>query len=261
MAILVSFRQSLIKSTGLIFFMIACGISIVNLQQPHLSLLLKKNLYQTDYKKEEELDKVNLDILNNLPAFGFDNMLANWTMLQFIQYYGDEAAREKTGYSLSPNYLEVITKNDPRFTSAYLILSPASSINAGRPDRTVALMAKGLKQLSPKIPDAYFVWLYKGVDELLFLGDIQAAKQSYQMAANWAKVAQDQRIAQAAGDTVQFLAKNPNSKVAQVGAWFMVFTNASDRQTRHLAKQKIEQLGGKLELYPGGRVTAIPPKE
>jgi hypothetical protein len=255
------FNRKILSNLLPVGLMLLCLSAVIALQQGKLNSLTESKQKSLAYQQQENLEKVKLGILKNLPTFGFDNLLSDWTMLQFIQYYGDGDARKVTGYSLSPEYLEVITKNDPLFVSAYLIISPASSINAGRPDRTVALMKKGLKHLSPTIPESYFVWLYKGVDELLFLGDIKAAKNSYQMAANWAKIARNTKIANAASNTVKFLNKNPDSKAPQVGAWFMVFVNTSDLKTRQLAKQKIEELGGKLEIYPDGRALAIPPKE
>lgn len=236
-------------------------MAIVGLQQPRLKELTETKTNNIDYKKEAEIEEAKLNILKKMPSFGFDNLIANWTMLRFIQYYGDGEARKDTGYSLSPEYLRVISKYDPNFASAYLIISPASSINAGRPDQTVAIMSEGLKKLSPKVPDAYFVWLYKGVDELLFLGDIEAAKHSYQMAANWAKIGNNPKIEKAAQDTVNFLEKNPDSKVPQVGAWFMVWANAADKNTRALAQHNIEKLGGRIEIHPNGIATAIPPKQ
>ena len=33
---------------------------------------------------------------------------------------------------------------------------------------------------------ASYLWTYKAVDEILFLGDTKAAEKSYRMAANWA---------------------------------------------------------------------------
>jgi hypothetical protein len=203
---------------------------------------------------------IKVNLLKNLPAFGFDNLFADWGMLQFIQYYGDEEARKQTGYHLSPDYLEVIVNNDPRFVLAYMIISPASSINAGRPDRTVSLMNRGLKSLTPDIAKAYYVWLYKGVDELLFLGDIPEAKKSYTMAEDWANRAGNKSIASTAQGTVQFLSTKPDSRGAQVGAWLMVYINVADKETKALAKRNIERLGGKLILYDNGRIQAIPPK-
>lgn len=240
---------------------LGCIMGVLSLQQPKLQALTKSGLDSSDYQRASDLEKIKLNILKKLPAFGFKNILADWTFLQFIQYYGDGQARKTTGYTLSPEYLEIISQNDPKFVHAYLRISPASSMNAGRPDRTVAIMSEGLKSLSPKIPDAYFVWLYKGVDELLFLGDNKAAKQSYQMASKWATIAKDDKIAASAEKTANFLTKKSDSKTAQVGAWFMVFVNSPDRETQTLAINKIESLGGKLTIYADGRVTAIPPKE
>ncbi|ACK68729.1 conserved hypothetical protein [Gloeothece citriformis PCC 7424] len=240
---------------------LGCMIGIVSIQQPKLQALTETGLNSSDYHRAEDLEKIKLDILKKAPTFGFSNLLASWTFLQFVQYYGDNEARKVTGYSLSPEYLEIITQNDPLFVDAYLRISPASSMNAGRPDRTVAIMNQGLKSLTPKIPYAHYVWLYKGVDELLFLGKNQQAKQSYQMAADWATQAKDDKIAKSATKTAQFLAENPDSKTAQVGAWFMVFVNSTDQETQLLAKNKIENLGGKLTIYADGRVSATPPEE
>ncbi|WP_319423233.1 hypothetical protein [Pleurocapsa sp. FMAR1] len=116
-------------------------------------------------------------------------------MLQFIQYFGDGEARNATGYSLSADYLRSNCPKRSFFSRAYIIISPASSMFAGTPERTVAIMNKGLAQMSASTPDAYYVWLYKGVDEILFLGDLQAAKNSYQMSAEWANQAGNQKIA------------------------------------------------------------------
>lgn len=255
------FNPKLTNGLTLLSIFVFSLMAIVYLQQPRLKELTESKINKIDYKKEAEIEKAKLDILKKSPSFGFDNLLANWTMLRFVQYYGDGEARKETDYSLSPEYLKVISKYDPNFASAYLIISPASSINAGRPDQTVAIMSEGLEKLSPKVPDAYFVWLYKGVDELLFLGDIKAAKKSYQMAANWAKIGNNPKIEKAAQDTVNFLEKNPDSKVPQVGAWFMVWANSTDKNTRALAQHNIEKLGGRIEIHPNGVATAIPPKQ
>ena len=40
-------------------------------------------------------------MLKNLPSFGFDNLIADWTFLKFLQYFGDDEARDVTGYDLA----------------------------------------------------------------------------------------------------------------------------------------------------------------
>jgi hypothetical protein len=119
-------------------------------------------------------------------------------------------------------------------------------------------MGKGLKLLSPQDPPkSYYVWRYKATDELLFLGDAQAARQSFEKAADWASTYPDeesQTVAAISRQTAQFLARNPVSKSAQVTAWSMVLTSAPDDRTRQLAINRIEALGGKVVITPEGAV-------
>ncbi|ARI81742.1 hypothetical protein IQ224_02335 [Microcystis sp. LEGE 00066] len=256
-----SLNLSLLKTLGLVAVIGGLMVAMVEMQQEKVKTLTKEKLLERNYSQESLLKNAQVELLKNIPSFGFDNMLANWAMLQFIQYYGDGDARRETGYGLSPDFMEIVTKNDPKFVRAYLMMSVASSVNAGKPERTIEIMNKGLAKLSPDINDAYFVWLYKGVDELLFLGDIPAAKKSNQMAADWAKIAGNEFIEKSARGTVKFLETNPDSRAPRVGAWMLVWINSQDEETRRLAKENIEKLGGKLVVVNNNQVMAIPPKD
>lgn len=256
-----SLNLSLLKTLGLVAVIGGLMVAMVEMQQEKVKTLTKEKLLERNYSQESRLENAQVELLKNIPSFGFDNMLANWAMLQFIQYYGDGDARRETGYGLSPDFMEIVTKNDPKFVRAYLMMSVASSVNAGKPERTIEIMNKGLAKLSPDINDAYFVWLYKGVDELLFLGDIPAAKKSNQMAADWAKIAGNEFIEKSARGTVKFLETNPDSRAPRVGAWMLVWINSQDEETRRLAKENIEKLGGKLVVVNNNQVMAIPPKD
>lgn len=255
-----SFNQQWFKTIGLVSGLIACLGGISFLQQSRINTVTNR-LGDRDFQKEVNAEKIKLNVLKNMPSFGYKNLLADWSLLQFIQYYGDGDARQVTGYQLSPDYLDIIVNNDPRFVRAYLLISPASSINGGLPERTISAMNRGLEKLTPQIHNAYYVWLFKGVDELLFLGDIQAAKHSNAMAADWAKIANNPRIEQAARGTVEYLSNNPNSLQAQVGAWFLVWVNSRDQNTRKIAQNNVEKLGGKIVMGENGQVFAIPPKK
>ncbi|MBR8831232.1 MAG: hypothetical protein N5P05_002998 [Chroococcopsis gigantea SAG 12.99] len=246
---------------GMIGILGVCLAGVIGLQSSKLQTLTKGKLYNYDYQKDSDLEKIRLDLLKSIPPFGFQNLLADWVMLQFIQYYGDGDARKVTGYGLSPEYLDVIVKNDPYFVRAYLNISTASSINAGLPDRTIAIMNEGLKKLNPNIPEAYYVPLYKGVDELLFRGDIESARKSNELAAQWAKIAGNNWIERSADQTVKYLDNKSDTQIAQVGAWFLVWVNSPDEATRKLAKDNIEKLGGQLVISGDGNVYALPPKK
>lgn len=260
------FRQNFRDSLAATVVALLCVLGIGFLQVPQLNQLRgsEKTASKT-LAREIHLEKLRLDLLQQMPTFGFDNLIADWTLLNFLQYFGDDEVREKTGYSLSPDYFEVILARDPYFLQAYLFLSTSASMYAAMPERSVALMEKGLKSLSPKVPPrSYYIWRYKGIDELLFLGSPQAAKRSFAMAAQWASTYSDEESKQVAAlsrRTAEFLAGNPKSKSAQIAAWAMVLTSPVDAQTREIAIKRIEALGGKVSITPQAGVQITPPKE
>ncbi len=238
------------------------------MQFPQLQKLLisKQSASLEILNKDIKSENLRLNFLKKMPSFGYDNFIADWVYLNFLQYFGDDEVRDKTGYSLSPEYFEVILERDPRFLKAYLSLSMSTSMYAAMPERAIALTDKGLKSLSPWIPErSYYVWRYKGIDELLFLGNAQAAQQSFATASNWASNFSDtesQLIATNSQKTAEFLKQNPNSKYAQISSWAMVFNNQVDEKTRKRAIREIEALGGKvITTAEGAQKIIFPPKD
>ena len=88
-----SLHLSLLKTLGLIAVIGGLIMVIVEMQQEKVKTLTKEKLLERNYAQESRLENSQVQLLKNIPSFGFDNMLANWSMLQFIQYYGDEDAR------------------------------------------------------------------------------------------------------------------------------------------------------------------------
>ncbi|MBD1861218.1 MULTISPECIES: hypothetical protein [Trichocoleus] len=258
-------RQAWGQLIGPSLVALACAALIGATQLPQLRRISTKTSTAPVAVLERELaaEKVRLNLLEKLPTFGFSNLLADWVFLNFLQYFGDDEAREKTGYELSPEYFEVVLSRDPYFLDGYFFLSGSTALYAAMPERSVALMNQGLKQLSPKAPPkSYYVWRYKGIDELLFLGDAKAAQYSFAMAAEWASTYTDpesQSIATFSRRTSQFLARNPRSKFAQVAAWSQVLGNATDDRTRQIAVKRIRALGGDVITGPDGSSRIRPP--
>jgi len=234
------------------------------LQLQQLNKLKHQNADSANLKHELEQEKLRLELLRQTPTFGLKNIVADWAFLNFLQYFGDEPARAVTGYILSPDYFEIIVERDPKFLNVYPFLSTSVSLYAARPEQSVSLMEKGLQSLAPQAPPlSYYVWRYKGIDELLFLGDSQAAQHSFATAAEWASTdsnPESKNIAAISRQTAQFLAGNPVSKSAQISAWMMVFSNAVDDRARQLAAKRIQALGGKITITPLGEVKVQLPK-
>ncbi|MBC6472402.1 MAG: hypothetical protein GDA48_05970 [Hormoscilla sp. GM102CHS1] len=260
-------RENLIQAIAAAGMVLLCAGAIALLQIPQLKQLKADQNIATPEKVQREVaaEKARIKILQQMPGFGFDNLIANWTMVQFLIYFGDEPARAQTGYSLSPEYFEAILDRDPRFLDAYFFLSSSVSLYAGIPERSVAMLDKVLKLLDPQVPPkSYYIWRYKAIDELLFLGDGKAAKKSFEMAADWASNYSDpesQAVATVSSQTAAYLATNPDSKSAQISAWTMVLNNAIDDRTRQIAIDRIRALGGRIETTPSGALQIIPPPE
>lgn len=234
------------------------GLAVLQIPRMREIALQNQGLTEADYQQQIEREKIRLSVLEKTPTLGFDNLLANWVFLQFLQYFGDEPARRSTGYGLSPEYFDVVLEQDPRFLEAYFFLSGSTSFYAGMPERSVELMNQHLPELSPTVPDkAYYIWRYKGVDELLLLGDADAAENSFRMAAKWASVYDDpegQAIAESSEQTADFLAQNPDSRSARISTWVMVYNNAFDQTTRQLAVQQIQKLGATITTDESGNL-------
>jgi len=247
---------------------ILCMTAIASLQWPKLNQLKSSQVVRSETQLQREVaqEQLELKLLQVLPNFGFDNLIADWAYIKFLIYFGDDPAREQTGYELTPQYFEIALNEDPRFIPAYFGLSSSVSLYLGQPEFSVDMMQKGLQLLSAKDPPrSYYIWRYLGTDQLLFLGDGEAARDSFAQAAEWASEYSDtesRSIAALSTSTAEFLAQNPDSKQAQFQAWQIVLFNAVDDKTRQRAIANMEALGGRVILDSEGRIeTLIPPSD
>lgn len=238
---------------------ILCLLALAGLQVPQLNKLINKskNASIEELKRDVEAENIRLNLMQKVPSFGYNNLMADGVLLSFLQYFGDDEARDRTGYELSPKYFEIILDRDPHFIESYIFMSNTLSLYAGLPEKSISLMDKGLKSLSPQAqPRSYYVWRYRAVDQLLFLGDGKAAQRSFEMAAEWASIQSDresQNIASASRRTAEFLAKNPDITPAQEGTWATVLVGALNRDDQRTVKRvinRIEALGGKVTITP-----------
>lgn len=260
-----SLSSYLRSSLGAILASLLCIGAVGLLQLPELNALKNKSQIPTKDELQQQVNReaLRLKVLKQTPSFGFDNLFADWVYLNFLQYFGDDDARNVTGYALSPNYFDIIIDRDPRFLGVYIGLSTSVSLYAAQPEKSVALMNQGLKSLSPQSPPkSYYVWRQKGIDELLFLGDKQAAQNSFEKAAEWASSYSDeesQSVAALSRKTAQFLQRNPNSKLAQIEAWTMILQSVPDDRTRKIAVRRIRALGGDVTVTPQGQLQVKSP--
>jgi hypothetical protein len=145
-------------------------------------------------------------------------------------------------------------------------MSGSVSNFAAQPEASVEMFSQGLAQMTPTFPkDSFYLWRYKGVDQLLFLGDGVAAQRSFQTSADWARQSSHPDaalIAESSQQTADFLANNPDSRLAQINAWLSVLGNAFDDTTRQRTIERIEALGGRIiPNADGGFSVQLPDKD
>jgi hypothetical protein len=227
-------------------------VGVVLMQQVQLK---RPSLWISDPQQAEQQESIRLQMLKQSPTFGFDNLIGDWAFLNFLQYYGDTPAREKTGYSLSPDYFDIITRRDPRFVDIYLFLSGTVSYQLGKPEQAIQLMDRGTAALSPQIhPKAFQVWRFKGLDQLLLLGDAPGSIKSHEMAAEWTKGTPDADLEPVFRQVAAFLHKDPNSIPVRLQSWATIYgqaAQAKDKQTQARAQQEIAKLGWELQIVDG----------
>ena len=236
------------KISYVITFFLA-AIAVMGLQKNHYERVTTTRS-KTEYLQQEKESLIALNLRTITPTFGFDNLVADSIYLEFIQYFGDEPARKATGYSLVPNYFAAIAERDPQFTEAYLTLSTANSMYAGKADKTIQLMDKVLRFNTNPARNPYLIWILKAADESIFLGDINAARYSYKKAAELALQQDSERastIVASSQKRVQFLATKPDTTKTQIIAWKSVLPHVVKENEKQVIRDRIKALEAKLD--------------
>lgn len=239
----------------IILIIIGSITGLVSIQTREIAKITQKKASH-NYLREAQASQLNLAIQQKIPRLGFQNIWADWNFLQFIGYFGDTPARKDTGYVLVTDYFTSIVRDDPRFIKALLILSTTNSVYAANPEKTVNLLQESIAEIEPELsPLTPYLWSYKGIDEMLFLGDMKSAQHSYEMASKWASqtnVKGNEILVKRFQETADFLATNADPKKAKILGWTFILRNNLDETTQKIAISKIVSLGGKVTRTPEG---------
>ncbi|MGL6344317.1 MAG: hypothetical protein ACRC80_34870, partial [Waterburya sp.] len=101
----------------------------------------------------------------------------------------------------------------------------------------------------PNSEQSALLWTSKGLDELLFLGDKEAAINSYKMAAKWASLENHNNTENLyIKDLETALASTSeiDLKEAQLRAWSSVLVNIQDSQRKREIQDKISNIEAEI---------------
>jgi hypothetical protein len=225
-----------------------CLAGIVFLQSQEYKKSIQE-LNRADYLEQEQEQVRKIAWQQQTPTLNFDNLIASWSYLNFVQYFGDQPARETIGYELVPDYFATISKLDPHFTQAHLRLAIANSMYAGNPEKSIALIEELLQSVDPKSEESALLWTSKGLDELLFLGDKEAAINSYKMAAKWASLSNHNNLENLYLKNLETALASTTEielKEAQISAWSSILVNIQDYHRKKEIQDKISNLQAEI---------------
>ncbi|MCG9885097.1 MAG: hypothetical protein MH825_05890 [Cyanobacteria bacterium] len=237
---------------------IAAALGIATIQQ---GTIAQAGRVPANAQLLQEQTGIKLDLLQRLPALGFENCIANWAFLSYLQYFGDTDTRTVTGYDLNRDYFRLMVQRDPRFLAIYPFLSAGVSYYQGEPETAIALMATATDSLDPQVqPEAFWVWRFMALDRLLLLGDGSGAAADLEMAARWANQnPRSQPYVPMFLETARFFRSAPDSRGVQFFAWNSVYTEAVDEPIKRRAARELILLGAQRTTDAQGQTVFVLP--
>ena len=113
-----------------------CATAIFPLQHGQLQKQTSRiHLSLTQIEKSVKTEALSLKLLTRLPSLGFDNLMANWTFLRFLQYFGDDEVRQKRTIASALNTLRrlsIATRYLPISITTYSLASRFTTVSLKR---------------------------------------------------------------------------------------------------------------------------------
>jgi hypothetical protein len=242
---------------GTVAIALVALVGTIIMQQTRLG---NPSLKELDPRQAQQQEALQVQMLRRSPTLGFDNLIANYAFLKWVQYFGDEEIRDQVGYALNKDYFEIITRLDPRFVEMYPFISTAVSFAQGEPEIGIQLMERGIASLSPEInPKSFLVWRFKGLDQLLLLGDIPGSIHSHEMAAQWSIGTEYEGYSELYQDAANFLRTEPDSTGVRLWSWNQVYQSSMNESVRQRAEQEMLNLGAEKQITEQGQVRFVLP--
>lgn len=164
-----------------------------------------------------------------LLSLGYDQILADIYWLSFIQYFGDNEARNSDHYAKCYDYLNLVSALDPHFVQAYWFALFAVGTEQKRPDLASKIISRGLAANQ----DNWYLPYIAGVNEFINSRNDKEAAKYYKMAAKFP--GSPPWLARQA----QILDTNLPRLVKEIRTWNTVYQSNPDGLVRAAARDKL----------------------
>jgi len=210
---------------------------------------------------------------------GFKNLVAGALWLDFVQFYGLNVIREPGEIGLrrryreiSYDYLEIITRLDPRFIQPYLVSLNAVGWKQGRPDLARLLLIRGFLHRNDfpdrELPFVSLMNINLVLIYLLIYASPESVMFTFDALASWAenldpslqeKVLVDPIAARMTGRNLADRIINDPIH-AQFLGWQQVFLGADDPEIKEIGRRELIKIGATFTQAEDGRTIPVPPQ-
>lgn len=169
-------------------------------------------------------------------ALGFDDVIADIYWLEFIQYFGNSAARHRDNFRKAYDYLDLITSLDPHFVPAYYFAAFVLGQERREPQRAAELINRGISSN----PDNWYLPYVAGINQYLYAHDDIKAAKYYRMAAKYPEAPKW------LGRQAKILEAEIPSVIKVINVWDSIYASASDSTVKECARAKLLELWGRI---------------
>lgn len=167
-----------------------------------------------------------------LVALGYDQLLADFYWLAFVNYVGDDASRTVDHYRLADKYLDLVTGLDPHFIQPYWFCAFTVGSDQKRPLRANEILERGIRANQ----NNWYLPYIAGVNLYLFAHDEVGASRFYRTASKFPDA--PKWLARQS----EILAARSPSSIKEINTWDAIYRTETAPIIRMKARQKLIQL-------------------
>ncbi len=213
--------------------LLVCALLVVVIQYSHLRTIA--GLERQPRQSAEEYLPSSLAL--KMLSLGFDQFLADFYWLQFVQYLGDSEQRAKDNYADAERYVDLIASLDPKFINAYYFAAFIIGSEQHSPNLAAQIIDRGIEANQ----DSWYLPFIAGINQYLYAHDEVKAAKYYRMAAKFPEAPKW------LGRQAEILEAKIPSTIKEINVWDSIYNSSTDSVIKERARKKLASLW--LKVY------------
>jgi tetratricopeptide (TPR) repeat protein len=218
-------RKQNVRTKSIVLTLLGCLplVAVVAYSHEKIASLLQKETVEAPQTTLPPPEAVKLC------AMGYDQLVADWYWLSFVQYIGDSEGRSRDKYAQADKYLDLIVGLDPKFVKAYWFAAFVVGGDQKQPELAAKFIDRGIEAN----PNNWYLPFIGGINQYLFAHNDLAAAKYYRMASKFPG-APDWL-----GRQAQMLEAHIPSFIKEINTWDNIYRSTKDPLVKEKARAKL----------------------